>query len=99
MAKKFFLVCAGILMLAGACTIGADRATAQVGQGDPVVGITEINMGSLAYLVAITADGNTYMRPGYASGVYPWEPVENVFGLEPVAVTDANLGDVKAIFR
>jgi hypothetical protein len=91
MAKKFFYVCGGLLMLALAYHFGATTATAQA-PGNPVVGIA-YNSGILQ---AVTANGDAYTK--LPSSV--WTPSGNVFGgSPPVPDVQQSWGQVKARYR
>jgi len=90
MAKKFFYVCGGVLMLALAFHFGAMTATAQA-PGNPVVGITSGSSG----LFAVTANGDSYARG--AGG--PWFFLGNVFTGAPVEVSQPSWGQVKSRYR
>lgn len=59
MAKKFFYVCAGLLLLALAYSFGASRAVAQ-GAGNPFVGIVSAE----SFVTVITRSGDVYLRQG-----------------------------------
>jgi len=93
MAKKFFYVCAGILMLALAYHLGASTAGAQA-PSNPVVAM---NGGD----EVITANGDIYIGTDY-SGAVPiiWTRAVNIFaGGAPVSTTTRSWGSLKAKYR
>lgn len=61
MAKKFFYVCAGLFLLAGAFALGARSAGAQA--GSVVTGMTMVNVGCGAELFVLTSNGDVFRRP------------------------------------
>lgn len=62
-AKRFFYVCAGVLMFALAYHLGASRAGAQ-SSGGGFAGITITDGPNGGSTVAITVTGDIYGRPG-----------------------------------
>ncbi len=94
-ARAFFLVCAGIFLLALAYHLGARSAGAQA-PGNPVVGVTAIPAGASWELVAVTANGDAY-RNTSANGFLAWTPIAGVFGGGPTPATSRpSWGQVKA---
>jgi len=89
MAKKFFYVCGGLLMLALAYQLGATTATAQA-PGNPIVAASGTN----SFVVAIAANGDAYISQGGGN----WGHWGNVFG-SPVPATQETWGQVKARYR
>lgn len=71
MAKKFFFVCAGILMLVLAYTLGANSIVAQSKEGN-VVGIATYG----ADVFVVTAEGDVYKA---SESVDNWTHMANVF--------------------
>jgi len=88
MAKKFFYVCAGILMLVAAYSLGAQRVEAQVGGGDFVALV------SANGLIAITNNGDVYKS---SAGVN-WSYLDNIRG-GAVSSDAPALDEVKALYR
>jgi hypothetical protein len=95
MARKFFYVCAGILMLAGVFALSAKIVEAQVGDRN-VVSLEFAGGGSFSYLIVVTVEGDEYRK--VIPGGTTWEYVGNVFG-EAVGADASSLGDVKSRFR
>ena len=95
-AKAFFLVCAGVFLLAFAYHLGVTSATAQVVSGNPVVG--EAGNG-----VVVTANGDVYVSPVVGSGAASygtWTREGNVFaGSGPTPVQPTTFGAIKAQYR
>ena len=73
MARKFFYICAGMLMLALSFYLGATTATAQA-PGNPVVGIAPGT--SSGYYVSVAANGDCYFSDTYGG---LWRRAGNVF--------------------
>ena len=104
MAKKFMFVCLGILALAGAYAIGANRADAQSGLPGDVVQLFSYNSGT----AVVTASGDFYARNSTiisGSGADPswnnpdpWVYLGNVFN-GAVNGQQNTLGGVKGLFR
>ncbi len=88
MARKFFLVSAGILMFALAYHLGATSATAQA-PSNPVVAA----FGQAP--VVVTANGDVYQGNGFNGA---WTKASNVFG-GPVPSQQSSFGALKARFR
>lgn len=97
MAKKFFYVCAGILMLLAAAALRSNNVAAQV-SGQPVVGITYVPTVSPGYLVAVTANGDEYRRYLVDGSTGTWHYYTNVLS-GGVSTEAGTLGDVKAKYR
>lgn len=94
MAKKFFFVCAGILMLVGAYSLGARNVEAQVG-GD-VVGVSSFVTTSGSYIVvAITNTGDFYRSENAGED---WYYRTNIFG-GAVSSEQPTLDDLKSQFK
>ena len=74
MAKKFFFVCGGILMLVLAYTFGANSVVAQ-SKGGNVVGITVYGNDALV----VTAEGDVYQATN--NNADNWTFKANVFGV------------------
>lgn len=91
MAKKFFYVSAGLLMIAIAYHLGASTATAQA-PSNPVVGIAEA-----PYTIVVTANGDVYHGTD-SEGGGPWTRVSNVFGAA-TATAPQSFGALKAKYR
>ena len=105
-AKKFFYVCAGLMMLAIALSVGSSSVEGQ-SAGDPVVGVVVADAaGSARAIFAVTASGNVYKAPISNSDCSPrgepcvtgWVMEPGIIGT-PVAVDPATMGEVKAKFR
>jgi len=95
MAKKFFYVCGGLLMLALAYHLGATSATAQA-PSNSVVG----TFGELSPQAVVTANGDVYVSSGNPQPLSGWSWRANIFGGgDPVPTTDATWGQVKARYR
>ena len=96
MAKRFFYVCAGLLMLAMTYHLGARSAGAQAGgQVVGVAGIYAANSVSVQYVVA-TSGGDVYRR--YEGGG-TWTYMGNALGAGPTPATETTWGKVKADYR
>jgi hypothetical protein len=92
MAKKFFYVCGGLMMLAFAYHFGAASATAQIA-GNQVVAAAGANSGSTPVFYVFAANGDAYVRNGTG-----WTLSGNVFG-GPVPAQQESWGQVKARYR
>ena len=92
MARKFFYVCAGMLMLALSYHFGASNATAQA-PSNSVVGITANASG----IFAATANGDTYQFGN--GGPNAWHPLGNIFSGGPTPALHESWGQVKARYR
>ncbi len=86
-AKKFFYVCAGLLMLALSYHLGAGTATAQA-PSNPIVAV----YGG----IVITENGDIYSNGGLVS---PYSHVGNVFSGGPTPLKQESWGQVKARYR
>ena len=86
MAKKFFYVCGGLLMLALAYHFGATTATAQA-PGNPIVAAEP----GMVY----TANGDLYVRDAQ----YGYHLTSNVFNGSPTPAKQESWGQVKARYR
>jgi hypothetical protein len=90
MARKFFYVCAGMLMLALSFHFGFTTASAQA-PGNPVVAMPVPD-------IAVTANGDLYQGTnpsGNAPTTWTWKA--NIFsGSAPVQTQRATWGQVKA---
>jgi hypothetical protein len=92
MAKRFFYVSGGILMLALAYHFGAMSAQAQA-PGNPVVAV----MGCGA---VITANGDIYEPLGGSCNVsFPFHHDGNVFAGGPTPAKAESFGQLKARYR
>ena len=90
MAKRFFYVCAGLLMLALSYHLGARSAGAQA-PGNPVAGVAH-DAGSALFVV--TANGDTYVSLEGTG----WQRKDNVFSA-PTPAQPTTFGALKARFR
>jgi hypothetical protein len=93
MAKKFFFVCGGILMLVLAYHFGATSATAQAPSNPIVAG---------DYVAVITANGDVYSNSSEIppSGAATWVRAGNVFAASgPTPAQPTTFGAIKAKFR
>jgi hypothetical protein len=98
MARKFFYVCAGILMLALSYHFGAQSASAQ-SSANPVVGSIPVPFGTW-YNAVVTANGDVYGSASPAGNLSTWTYVSNVFtGSAPTAAQQESFGSLKAKFR
>jgi len=87
MARKFFYVCAGMLMLALSYHFGFTNATAQTA-GNPVVSMPTEH-------VAVTANGDLYWSPS-GSVLGPFQNVGNLFSGPPTPAQRATWGQLKS---
>ena len=93
MAKRFFYVCAGLLMLAMSYHFGARTAVAQ-GAGNPVAAVV-VGRSDQNYFSVTTENGDIWMwDPVSQTGRY----VGNIFGA-PTSATTTSWGKVKADYR
>ena len=93
MAKRFFYVCAGILMLALSYHFEAQSASAQA-PGNPVVG----TFGTIPAVV--TANGDIYYDTSGGLTAAAWQRFGNVFtNVGPTPVQPTTFGALKAKFR
>jgi hypothetical protein len=67
MAKRFFYVCAGILMLALSYHFGARSASAQIDKKDQKVAAAMYNPATQEMIV-LTPSGDIYARSSYGNG-------------------------------
>jgi hypothetical protein len=87
MARKFFYVCAGMLMVALSYHFGASTASAQA-PGNPVVAALTANS-------VVTANGDVYYAPGGIANP-PWLFASNVFGGGPTPALHGSWGQLKS---
>jgi hypothetical protein len=93
MAKKFFYVCSGILMLALSYHFGARSAGAQA----PANAVVSSMPGYVYNVAVVTANGDIY---GSMSLDGPWRFASNVFaGPPPTPIQHESFGSVKARYR
>jgi len=92
MARKFFYVCAGMLMLALSFHFGYTTARAQ-SPGNPAVGMAANQSG----IFAITANGDTYQYGNGGPNV--WHPLGNIFSGNPVPTMQESWGQLKSRYR
>ena len=96
MARKFFYVCAGMLMLALSYHFGASTATAQA-SGNLVVAVTNFAQPAEAHsFLAVTASGDAYVT---SSNGNTWVFSGNLFGGAPTPALHESWGQVKARYR
>ena len=93
-ARAFFYVCAAVFLLALSYHLGAQNASAQA-PGNPVVAMCAEGTG---WMVAMTANGDTYRSNPVPTRTYSWELVGSVFG-GPTPVQQQTWGAVKARYR
>jgi hypothetical protein len=86
MARKFFYICAGMLMLALSYHLGAGTAGAQA-PGNPVVAVS----GPWVY----TANGDAYLQSSNTT----WSPQGNIFTGGPTPALHQSWGQVKARYQ
>ena len=93
MARKFFYVCAGMLMLALSFHFGFTTATAQA-PGNAVVSTSGVPAGGplAIYATAMTANGDFY---GTTTGE-SWTLLGNVFSGGPTPTQRESWGQVKS---
>jgi hypothetical protein len=96
MARKFFLVAAGLLMLALSYHLGASTAVAQ-SAGNPVVAMAGVPSGGPLGITAtaMTASGDLY---GTTNGL-SWTLLSNVFSAGPTPALHESWGQVKARYH
>lgn len=95
-AKKFFYVCAGILLLALSYHFGAKNATAQAGGN--VIGVAAYfySAGQVGEYVVATAGEDVYRKQG--SGA--WQYQGNALGAGPTSVQETTtVGQIKDRYR
>ena len=107
MAQKFFFVCAGLFLLAGAFALGARSVEAQVGFGEVAAAIITASTNSATSVY--TTSGDIYAHPGYIQsfqGATPdwsvsgsWVYMGNAISEAPVTSDEQSLGGVKAQYR
>jgi hypothetical protein len=95
MARKFFLVAAGMLMLALSYHFGASTATAQA-PGNPVV--ASFGTPTTGGAAVVTANGDLYVSSA-ANWIRPWVHVANVFAGGPTPALHESWGQVKARYQ
>jgi hypothetical protein len=96
MAKRFFYVCGGILMLALANHFGATNAGAQAGATP--VGLTAA--GSDAIIYAMTPNGDLHRRRvSVDAQFYALEYVGNFWSGSPTPVQPTSFGALKVKYR
>jgi hypothetical protein len=95
MAKKFFYVCAGILMLALSYHFGAQSVSAQA-VGNPVV--ASIPPTNSWYAAVVTANGDVYGSISAGGNLATWTHTGNVF-TGPTPVQQESFGSLKAKYR
>ena len=94
MAKRFFYVCAGLLLLAGAFALGSRNAGAQ--SSGSVLGYA---VGSNALHYVYLSNGDVYVRQApNLTFTGPAQLVGNYFD-SPTPVEHPSLGQVKARYR
>jgi len=94
-AKRFFYVCTGLFLLAGAYALGARSAGAQA-PGNAVVALTLANsQSSSPPLVAVTSNGDSYYSNDTGA---TWMLRGNVFS-SPTPNSQETLGGIKARYR
>jgi hypothetical protein len=97
MAKKFFYVCAGLFLLAGAYAMGARSAGAQ--SGDGVAGVFSDGCNGM---IVLTSNGDVFVRPNQlCSAPFNGPPVYagNFWSGGPTPTGTQSLGQVKARYR
>lgn len=97
MAKKFFYVCAGLFLLAGAYVMGARKAEANF--GEVYIGGLPVDASGWAYVM--TSNGDVYGRHIYNGSMGDPQPtlVGNFWGGGAVSIEKGTLGQLKARFR
>jgi hypothetical protein len=93
-AKRFFYVCAGLLLLVVAYSIGAHRADAQSGSST-IVAVTN-GYPITNSVFAVAANGAVYISAN--GGNSPWTYSGNIFG-GTIQVESKSLSDVKGAYR
>ena len=88
MAKRFFYVCAGLFLLAGAYALGARNAGAQA-PGNSVVAVVNGTCPNYSTVV-VTANGDLW-GSNQCSGT--WTHIGNVFSTVPVEISKASVGN------
>lgn len=94
MAKRFFYVCAGILLLALAYHLGAQSATAQAGAQVPGFAVN----GGYCYVLTPSGDGYARQQDGL-SFAGPLIHMGNFWSGGPTPATQETWGGVKARYR
>jgi hypothetical protein len=95
MARKFFLVAAGMFLLALSYHFGASMATAQ-SAGNPAVALA--NEGTGGYMLALTANGDLYRAQGFTR-TYSFELVGNIFSGAPTPALHESWGQLKSRYH
>lgn len=93
MARKFFYVCAGLLMLAAAYHLGAERAQAQTGGTFVAMASSTAN----GYLLTLTATGDVYASTDGTGNT--WHFVRNIVAGGAVSAQPQTWGQLKARYR
>ena len=93
MAKRFFYVCAGMLLLALSYHLGATTATAQA-PSNSVVASWESVYGGNTPSIVVTANGDVYA--GGQQGQGPWTHRSNVFAGAPTPALHESWGQLKS---
>ena len=91
MARKFFYVCAGMLMLALAYHFGATTATAQAPGNSVTAAFGNAGFPGFAF----TANGDVYYTANVGSPA-PWQHINNIFNGGPTPARQESWGQVKA---
>ena len=96
MARKFFYVCAGMLMLALSFHLGANTAAAQLGNG--ASGVMFMGNGGVTVM---TTSGDTYWREVDGNRKYfgPLANLGNFWSGAPTPALHESWGQVKARYR
>jgi len=94
MARKFFYVCAGMLMLALAYHFGASTAVAQA-PGNPVVALIGPYQGAPFASAAITANGDVYST-SISTLDNGWTFRGNIFAGGPTPARQESWGQLKS---
>jgi len=94
MARKFFLVCAGMFLLALSYHLGAGTATAQAPSNSIVAVIGTPGFETCAF----TANGDVFSSDN-PRNTETWRLVNNIFAGAPVPTMHESWGQVKARYR
>lgn len=97
MARKFFYICAGMVMLALSYDLGANTATAQ-GPGNPVVAAGEMTFSNSTSNFVITSSGDLFTAASNSPGT-SWVHLGNVFTGASTPALHESWGQVKARYR
>lgn len=95
MARKFFFVAAGLLMLALSYHFGAGTSLAQSAGGAAVALASEPAGG---YMLALASNGDVY-RAQAGTRTYNFELVGNIFSGAPTPALRQSWGQVKARYQ